>query len=449
MLFIATVVAAHITLALEPFRIDIVDEQNGWPVPLVELRTTHNVRFISDNAGIIAFDLPELMNRETWFEIEGHGYGVPKDGFGNSGVRLTPQPGKSAVVKVKRQLPGKRLGRLTGGGLFAESQRCGLHNEWKDQGILGCDTVQIAQHNNQLYWAWGDTILAKYPLGLFHMIGATTPLKPLTSFEPPVALHYNYFGEKPDEPQVIARMPGEGPTWISGFASLPDAQGVHHLVATYEKIRGFLTAYETGLCVWNENKKQFEQLKVIWKKDGGTEKPPTAPDGHPALWRDTSGKEWLLLGDPFPRLKCAATFEAWQNPEAWELLTPQESVPSADGKEQIKPHRGSIAWNAFRKRWVAVFTQYNGKPSFLGEIWYAEAEQPTGPWGNAVKVVTHNKYTFYNPHLHQDFTEEGSPILLFEGTYTREFSDTQEGTPRYNYNQILYRIDLDEAAFKF
>ncbi len=79
-------------------RIDVVEKGSGWPVPLVELRTTHHVRFVSDNAGVIAFDLPELMNRETWFEVIGHGYEIPKDGFGYRGVRLTPKPG--ARLKV-------------------------------------------------------------------------------------------------------------------------------------------------------------------------------------------------------------------------------------------------------------------------------------------------------------------------------------------------------------
>jgi len=445
----AAIIAAGSALAMEPFRINIVDAENGWPVPLVQLSTTHNVRFVSDNAGAIAFDLPELMNRKIWLNLEGHGYSVTADGFGYRGVKLTPESGKTAVVKVKRQLPGKRLGRLTGGGLFAESQKLGLYSDWKDQGILGCDTIQITQHNNQLYWAWGDTTLARYPLGLFHMTGATTPQKPLTSFEPPVVLRFNYFCDKPGEPKVIARMPGDGPTWISGFVSLPDAHGRKHLVAVYEKIEGHLTPYETGLCLWNEDKEIFEPFKVLWKKGGGEPKPPPAPDGHPAFWKDGSGKEWVLFGDPFPRLQCAATFDAWQNPDAWQKLEAQKSVPAFKSNLQIQPHRGSIAWNAYRRKWVAIFTQYHGEPSALGEIWYAEADQPTGPWKNAIKVVTHNKYTFYNPHLHQDFTEEGSPILLFEGTYTKEFSGTQEATPRYNYNQILYRIDLDEPEFKF
>src|SRR5262245_12737600 len=73
-----------------PCRIEVVEKASGWPVPLVELRTTHNVRLVSDNAGVIAFDLPELMGRETWFEVHGQGYEVPKDGFGMRGVRVTP-----------------------------------------------------------------------------------------------------------------------------------------------------------------------------------------------------------------------------------------------------------------------------------------------------------------------------------------------------------------------
>src|SRR6266576_4172268 len=68
-------------------RIEVVEKGSGWPVPLVELRTTHNVRLVTDNAGLIAFDLPELMGRETWFDVLGNGYEVPKDGFGMSGVR--------------------------------------------------------------------------------------------------------------------------------------------------------------------------------------------------------------------------------------------------------------------------------------------------------------------------------------------------------------------------
>src|SRR5690349_7973517 len=79
----ATLLFSSTTLAAaKPCRIEVVEKGTGWPVPLVELRTTHNVRLITDNAGVIAFDLPELMGRETWFTVIGNGYEVPKDAFG-------------------------------------------------------------------------------------------------------------------------------------------------------------------------------------------------------------------------------------------------------------------------------------------------------------------------------------------------------------------------------
>ena len=55
-------------------------------------------------------------------------------------------------------------------------------------------------------------------------------------------------------------------------------------------------------------------------------------------------------------------------------------MASAAEGTPVKPHSGSIAWNPWRKRWVTVFMQYLGKPSAFGELWYAEADAPTGPW---------------------------------------------------------------------
>ena len=428
----------------EPFRIEIVDDETGWPVPLVELRTTHNVCFVSDNAGVIAFDSPELMNQQTWLHVKGHGYSVPTDRFGYSGFRVVPKRGESLTVKVHRELPAKRLGRITGAGIFAESQKFGEELDWKGQKILGCDSVQNVIHNGKLYWGWGDTVLANYPLGRFHMIGATTELQPLKSFRPPIRLRYDYFVDDKNVPRNVAQMPGSGPTWLSGYVSLPDADGKLHLCATYVKIQPPLSVYETGLCVWNEDENRFDRHFVIWERSSENPKPPPAPHGHPIRWTAQDGQEWILFGDPFPNLKCRATLESWANPDEWQTLKPQEFVKAVDSDEEIKPHRGAIAWNGFRNKWVTVFTQLNGDSSRLGELWYAEADAPTGPWSGAIKVVTHDKYTFYNPQLHLGFTPDDSPILLFEATYTHTFSKTQTATSRHDYNQILYRLDLDE-----
>jgi hypothetical protein len=187
-------------------------------------------------------------------------------------------------------------------------------------------------------------------------------------------------------------------------------------------------------------------VKTVWKKSESAPTHPPMPQGHPVIVDGDDGKKWALFGNPFPTLKCPATYEAWQNPATWEQVKPQVALVASPGDALIKPSSGSVAWNAYRKRWVTVFMQVFGKPSAFGEIWYAEADSPYGPWGPAVKVLSHANYAFYNPRLHSEFTLPNSPILLFEGTHSTTFANHPEPTPRYEYNQILYRLDLDDPA---
>lgn len=441
---LATVILQIPVVALEPFVIRVIDKANKWPVPLVQLRTTNNVTFVTDNAGLIAFDLPEMMSVETWFSIEGHGYSVAADGFGFRGIRLTPTPGGEVTIEVDRRLPGKRLGRITGSGLYGESQKLGKELDWRDQGVLGCDSVQNVLHNGQLFWLWGDTKLANYPLGRFQMTGATTGLQPLKSFEPPLRLAYEHFRNEAAEVRDVASIPGPGPTWLNGLCSLPDRTGKQRMVATYSKIKPPMEVYELGLCEWNDATQIFETVYKLWTRSETSPNPPPAPHGHTTLWRDEQGGQWVLFGDPFPTLKCPATYEDWRDPQQWTEVSAQTMVSVSNGANSIQPHRGSIAWNAYRQKWVIIFTQLGGQSSYLGEMWYAEAESPFGPWGDARQVVSHTDYTFYNPRMHPELTGPESAVLLFEATYTREFSSNSQATPKYDYNQILYRLDLDE-----
>jgi hypothetical protein len=425
-------------------RIQVVEKDSGWPVPLVQLRTTNKLLFVTDNAGTIAIDEPDLLGREVFFHVAGHGYEVPQDMFKYRGVRLTPQPGKSLTVEVTRTIVARRLGRLTGAGLFAHSQKLGHELGWKESGVVGCDSVQMAAHRDRLFWLWGDTSLPHYPLGIFHASSATSALKPIDSFKPPLRVKFDYFRNKQGRPRGVAKMPGTGPTWLTGYVSLTDKSGTPRLVATYAKIKPPLEVYQQGLCVWNDKTENFEKLKVVWTKSDDAPKPPPLPTGHPLFWSDEDGKPWVLFGNPLPTLRCPATFEAWQDPTQWKLLEPQKSlVPAGDGKD-VKPHSGSIAWNPYRKRWVTVFMQWFGKPSAFGELWYAEADSPTGPWGKCVKILSHDNYTFYNPRIHPELTSKDASFLVFEGTYTQTFANKPHPTPRYDYNQILYRLDLDD-----
>ncbi len=449
------VVATSNLTAAEACRIEVIDQQSGWPVPLVELRTVSGLRFVSDNAGVIACDAPELMGRETWFHVHGQGYGVKKDGFGYEGVRLTPQPGSTLRVEVDRRIIAKRIGRITGAGLYGESEKLGDRSPRPDSGIVGCDSVQTAVHRGKLHWIWGDSNLAHYPLGIFHASAATSALRPLKSFEPPLDMPLEYFRDQRGRPRGVANLPGRGPTWLFGMVSLEDASGKPHLVSSYMKVEPPLAAWQRGLCEWNEATQEFEVKRVLWDKNDATGPEPSIPQGHAAHWADSTGQRWVLFGNPFPVLKIRATYESWNDPTKWESIGAPGQLKSAIGTI-VKPHSGSIAWNAFRERWVTIFMEAFGEPSGFGEIWFAESESPFGPWSTAVKVLSHQNYSFYNPQIHAEFASEGSAHLFFEGTYTTLFAGPSKtkslaptyprATPRYDYNQILYRLDLDEEA---
>ena len=111
-------------------------------------------------------------------------------------------------------------------------------------------------------------------------------------------------------------------------------------------------------------------------------------------------------------------------------------------------HSGSINWNAHRRKWIQIAVQAGGDSSYLGEVWYSEADSPTGPWRRTRKVVTHDKYTFYNPKHHPFFDQEGGRFIYFEGTYASTFSRAEFPTPRYDYNQMMYRLDLEDPRLK-
>ena len=143
----------------------------------------------------------------------------------------------------------------------------------------------------------------------------------------------------------------------------------------------------------------------------------------------------------------SSTVEARLVREGKLKLEETHFLPVDEEGRAVEIANGSVHWNAFRKRWIGIFGRKHGKNSELGEIDYAEADTPTGPFRRAVKVCDHPKYTFYNPVQHA-FLDKGSAIY-FEGTYTAEFSGNDDKTPLYNYNQLLYKLDLNDPRLNF
>lgn len=478
---------------LKPFIIRVVDAETGRPVPLVEISTVHNVTHITDNHGITVWPEPELAGEDVFFQLKSHGYEFTKDGFGYAGKRLTPVAGETVELKIKRTQIAQRLYRITGAGRLAESIQAGLvaadHPDAVTRSkVTGQDSVQMTRYKNELHWMWGDTNRLAYPLGNFHMPSARTSLPGADSWSPENTIPIRYFeNPKTGFATESCRMPGDGPTWLSALATVWDQNGNERLVGWYSKIKPPMTVYKRGIAVWNDTKKEFEMVKSF-EPDA-----VSAPEGAHDLVFEEDGKKWLYFCDPFPFMRVSASFEDYCNPDTYEFysclkpgstaekpefnrdstgrlqfewcrnvphwnqelqdkflkkgLVKIEECPiqlqSADGQKLVTA-RGTVAWNAFRKKWVMVFGQLFGKSSMLGEIWYAEADQKTGPWKNAVKIITHNKYSFYNVAHHPELDSADGRHIYVEGTYTATFSGNENPTPRYDYNQILYRLDLDD-----
>lgn len=49
---------------------------------------------------------------------------------------------------------------------------------------------------------------------------------------------------------------------------------------------------------------------------------------------------------------------------------------------------------------------------------------------------------------HPFFDSSGGRIIYFEGTYAATFSGNGHPTPRYDYNQIMYCLDLADPLLE-
>ncbi|MBC8468268.1 MAG: hypothetical protein H8D56_02250 [Planctomycetes bacterium] len=485
-------------LSCEYFKIQVVGRQTGRGVPLVELRTTNNIRYFTDSNGIAAFYEPGLMDRDVFFFVESHGYEFPKDGFGFRGIRLKTMRGGSAVIKINRINIAERLYRVTGQGIYRDSVLTGypvpLQNPVLTGQVTGQDSVYNCIYRDRLFWLWGDTNRPSYPLGHFGTAGAVSNLPEHGGLDPAIGVNLEYYVSENGFSRPICPFEEPGMIWLDGLLTVEDNEGRQRMVAKFARMKGLGQAYERGLVVFNDAKQSFEPLVR-----SGVEFLPFSNSGH-AFRVSVDGKEYYYFGTQFPlavRMRVRAKWEDILDPNRYEVLTSLGPKISSDENSQpmdlaknenpyrwirtgelvdggtftkaslikalkeekknvhlydiesgkrITPHGGSVYFNNYRNRWVMITVQQFGESSYLGDVWYAEADSPAGPWAYTRKIITHNKYSFYNPKQHPYFDKDDGRVLFFEGTYTHTFSGSAEkATPRYDYNQIMYRLNLDDS----
>src|SRR5947209_13620242 len=213
----------------KPFAITVVDAQTGRGVALVELRTVNHVRLVTDSNGIAAFREPGLMSQTVFFHVSGHGYEFPKDGFGIRGRKVDVTPGGSVTLRIDRVNIAERLYRVTGAGIYRDSVLVGAKVPIKEPllnaQVLGSDSVMNAVYRGKLWWFWGDTQRPGYPLGNFHVPGATSEPPARGGLDPDAGVDLTYFVDEKGFAKRTCEMPGNGPTWLTTLVVLPDAKG--------------------------------------------------------------------------------------------------------------------------------------------------------------------------------------------------------------------------------
>lgn len=480
-----------------PFAIEVVDDQTGRGVPLVELRTVSNVRYYTDSAGLAAVDDPAMMDRTVFFHVRSHGYELAADGFGNRGRRLEVKPGGSARMEIKRLNIAERLYRVTGEGIYHDSVILGrpvpIRRPLLNALVTGQDSTQRAIYNDKIYWFWGDTNRQAYPLGHFGTAAATSALPGKGGLDPSVGVDLDYFVDDEGFSRPVFQKDGNHPIWLDGLMVLKDRSGVDRLVGKASVMKSLRETVARRIVVFNDETQRFDTLKEI-PLDA-----PLYPESHP-FRVEVEGVPYLYCGNVFPNVRFKADWDSMLDLSSYEAFTclapgsragPDPRLdrdergklvwgwkrdtaalgtrdliklldakkPPADdiwplsrdveAKEPVVLALGSVQYNAFRKKYVGIGVQVGGKSSYLGEVWYTEADRPEGPWPWARKVVTHDRYSFYNPVQHPFFEQAGGRLIYLEGTYVTTFSRRDEdATPRYDYNQVMYRLDLSDPRLR-
>ncbi len=470
-----------------PFVLRFIDSATQRPVPLVEVELFNALRMCSDNLGNIAILEPDLTDKKVRLLIRGHGYRYPRlDIFRERSLHIEIKPGEAAEIELERTTAAERLYRITGSGRLRDSLLAGLATATGELpgNIIGLDSAIPVFWKNRLYSFYGDTLAADR----LNLSGSGGEITLNMQDVPESSLPVNFFCDSDGFASRMIELPEPGFVWIETV--IPVVSGNREiLVARYVRHKTLEEAVETGFALFNPVRRKFSLIKRFrsarqhksahavmvntdgnqafciqpWEKTGNNLKEFINPDtykyytclqkiepdsaahaveiaGHRVtVKRDADGRpefSWVRGGVPFTpanqRLLQAAGLI--KSDERWLELT------EIGTGRKITDFSGSISWNHFRQRWIMI------AQGLVGEIWYSEADTFTGPWVYGRRIVEHDGYNFYNPVQHSWFDAENGRTIYFEGTYTSFFTRDGYKTPRADYNQVMYRLDLQHPS---
>ncbi len=440
----------------DPFEIEVVDAATGRGVPLVKVQGP-SAEFWTDSAGRIAVRDPSLLGQTVDFTVpELHGYR-----YNGPALRFDVVEGGQETVQVTRVNVAERLYRVSGRGVYRDTVLLGgtppVENPVLNGKVMGHEDVMVLPTSGRSLYVYNSTNRPGHPIGLQEVAGAlATPLA-----DPSEGVDLEYLVDPSTGlPRPMAPTPHEGRTTLGGAAVVDDG-GVDRTIAFYTNTDAAGVVTERGVMVLDQALATFV-IDTPWLS--------TRPAVGINLPLSRHGYAYVEEYMRFPATLAAAR-EPFRN---WELLSPllpDGSIdrwpdgderwdwrPMLDGESpgeiggdtlvdlvtsaEIEPHDGTVAWSPWRHRWQRIYTETGGT-SLFGEMWYAEADTPYGPWMFTTKVATSTAQSSYRPFLHPELSGDGRKVL-FEATFSSRLT-TSTPTPRYDFNQLMYQVDLEDA----
>lgn len=485
------------------FEIQVLDQDTGRGIPLVELETIDHRRFVTDSAGRIAFSELDLMSETVFFYWKSHGYEAPTiEGYkGKSpvhgGIELEIIPGGKIDIRVKRMNIAERMYRVTGLGIYKDSIALGYQVPIKqpllNAKVSGADGGTSILYKDKIFWGYGDTNRIDHAWGCFNAPNATSDVPAAGGLQADIGSDLEYFTRKDGFVKGMWPEITKGVVWPS-FAGTFTVDGEERLVMYYTNRNAAWEILEHGLGMFDDQKQEFRiihkyDLPVTWKvgdgwatfkhkeenqnwqyygnpysvvrvpddiealknpdnfeawsclEDGSSDDPKTAK-----LLRDENGKlvyRWTKNAPPVDHNKEAAFIKAGLMQESESRFTPKD----VDTGKAVQAHAGTVYWNEWRQKWIGIFISNVGEHSLLGDVYYTESDSPNGPFKKAVRIATHYEYSYYNPTYHLPLSQEGGKIIYFDGCYSSSFA-TSDWTERYDYNMLRYRLDLSDPRLQ-
>ena len=462
------------------FGIRIVDQLTKRGVPLVML-STEGESFVSDSQGYVADCNPDDWGMKRTFAVTSHGYR-----FDAGSLELQVSQGKTSVLEVTRQNVAERLYRSTGQGIYRDSVLLGLTTPLAkpllNAAIMSQDSALSVLFKGQIFWVWGTNTGPAYPLSDFEASGARSSLPAQGGLDPRLGVNATYYTNSDGgwtglSPNIA---PAGQPTWVSSLVVVPDAGGEQEMFVAFAKSNSDLSLSRRGLLRFDPTSKLFVDSGIVYPLSNFV-----APSGQAMIVRHAE-QSYVYYGSP---LRVPASAESMLDPKTYEVFSAlpanggQVPEQAADGSLIYGFKQGALAttaslahaagagddqvldghltdittgttfqstggpaqyFNEYRARFVRLVEQVSGTTSFLGELWYLEGDTPMGPWVYARKVVSHDAYSFSGPSLQPFFEQDGGRFVFFEGNYTSTLAGNNVvNTPRYNHNQLTYRLDLD------